>query len=304
MKSKMKRYSILFILVFLHFLWSPAQTRKDTLDAYAYKGWKFFKQDRLPEAEKEWKKALSFGVSDTLLYNLGENLMLQKRNNEAVDYFKKAAEISRDKNLKARAWHNIGNIYFKKKQYQKAVEAYKNSLRNQPGDEETRYNYALAKMMLKKQKKNQKKKNKQNQNKKNNNQNKNQQNKKNNKNDKNKNKNQKDNQNKQNKNNNKNKNNKNNKNKNRDKNQQQKDKQNNQGNKKEDQNKSRSNKQSGNNQNKQNERKPSQGKRRSKLTPEQTMRLLQALKNKENRTLQKVKVRKGRGIRKKQDKDW
>ena len=39
-----------------------------------------------------------------------------------------------------------------KKEYQNAVEAYKNALRNDPSDEETRYNYALAKELLEKDK--------------------------------------------------------------------------------------------------------------------------------------------------------
>ena len=37
----------------------------------------------------------------------------------------------------------------KEKNYTKAVETYKNALRNNPADEETRYNFALAKKMLK-----------------------------------------------------------------------------------------------------------------------------------------------------------
>jgi tetratricopeptide (TPR) repeat protein len=48
------------------------------------------------------------------------------------------------------AYHNLGNIFMKEKNYQEAVEAYKNALRNNPADEQTRYNYALAKEMLKK----------------------------------------------------------------------------------------------------------------------------------------------------------
>ena len=46
----------------------------------------------------------------------------------------------------------MGNVYMQKKEYQKAVEAYKNALRNNPSDEETRYNYALAKELLEKEK--------------------------------------------------------------------------------------------------------------------------------------------------------
>jgi len=46
----------------------------------------------------------------------------------------------------------MGNVFMKKKDYQKAVEAYKNALRNNPSDEETRYNFALAKELLDKEK--------------------------------------------------------------------------------------------------------------------------------------------------------
>ena len=46
----------------------------------------------------------------------------------------------------------MGNVFMKKKEYQKAVEAYKNALRNNPSDDETRYNYALAKELLENEK--------------------------------------------------------------------------------------------------------------------------------------------------------
>ena len=42
-------------------------------------------------------------------------------------------------------------VGMKQKDYAKAVEAYKNALRNNPEDEETRYNYALAKELLEKE---------------------------------------------------------------------------------------------------------------------------------------------------------
>ena len=50
---------------------------------------------------------------------------------------------------KHKAFHNLGNVFMKEKNYTEAVEAYKNALRNNPSDDETRYNYALAKKMLK-----------------------------------------------------------------------------------------------------------------------------------------------------------
>ena len=52
---------------------------------------------------------------------------------------------------KAESFHNMGNSMMKEKQYDKAIEAYKNSLRNNSKDDETRYNLALAQKMLKQQ---------------------------------------------------------------------------------------------------------------------------------------------------------
>ena len=49
----------------------------------------------------------------------------------------------------------MGNVYMKQKDYAQAVQAFKNALRNNPMDEETRYNYALAKELLEKDNQNQ-----------------------------------------------------------------------------------------------------------------------------------------------------
>merc|ERR1711991_196942 len=59
-----------------------------------------------------------------------------------------------DKLSKAEAYHNMGNSFMKEKEYGKAVEAFKNSLRNNSKDDETRYNLALAKELLKNQQQN------------------------------------------------------------------------------------------------------------------------------------------------------
>jgi len=87
----------------------------------------------------------------------------QKNYKDALPQFKLDAKLSKTNTDKAQAYHNIGNAQMKQKQYSKAVEAYKESLRNNPSDEETRYNLALAQKLLKKKLQNQKKnKNKKN----------------------------------------------------------------------------------------------------------------------------------------------
>lgn len=48
----------------------------------------------------------------------------------------------------ARKWHNTGNSQMKQKKYTDALESYKKSLRLDPNNRETRYNYAEAKRRL------------------------------------------------------------------------------------------------------------------------------------------------------------
>jgi len=71
---------------------------------------------------------------------------------KASHYFSKQKNAHRTK--KARLNHNLGNTYMQQKNYQKAIEAYKESLRSNPNDEKTRYNLALAMQKNKNQQKN------------------------------------------------------------------------------------------------------------------------------------------------------
>ena len=55
----------------------------------------------------------------------------------------------------AAAFHNLGNALMEEKQYEKSIEAYKQSLKSNPKDDETRYNLAVAQYMLRQQQKQQ-----------------------------------------------------------------------------------------------------------------------------------------------------
>lgn len=103
-------------------------------------------------AEADYRKAISKSTENTAApYNLGNAYYNNESYNEAFGRFKQAGELSTDKPAKHKAYHNMGNVFMKNKEYQKAVDAYKEALRNNPKDEETRYNLALAKEMLKKE---------------------------------------------------------------------------------------------------------------------------------------------------------
>ena len=101
------------------------------------------------KAEVEYRKAISkIEIQNKASHNLGNLLFENKNYDEAIqEYFKtqKNSQIDLEKHS---AFHNLGNTYMKKKDYAQAVEAYKNALRNNSEDDETRYNYALAKKFL------------------------------------------------------------------------------------------------------------------------------------------------------------
>ncbi|MCQ2243461.1 MAG: VWA domain-containing protein [Bacteroidaceae bacterium] len=158
-------------------------------------GNKYYRAQKFDKADIEYKKALERNPNNPeALYNMGCAKMMQDNDSLALDYFDKAAQVQKDKKRKAQVYHNAGVILQNHKDYEKAIEAYKASLRNDPTNDETRYNLALCQKLLKNQQKNQKNQNKdKNQNNQNQDQNKNQnnkdQNKQNDKNDKNQNKN-------------------------------------------------------------------------------------------------------------------
>lgn len=108
-------------------------------------------EDEFPIAEADFRKAIALNpANETGKYNLGTAYYGKSKNTEALNRFKQAASVAAAKPEKHRAFHNLGNTFMNEKNYTEAVEAYKNALRNNPTDDESRYNLALAKDMLEK----------------------------------------------------------------------------------------------------------------------------------------------------------
>lgn len=108
-------------------------------------------EEKFSSAEADYRNAISLNPkSETAKYNLGTAYYGKEKNSEAMLRFKQAAATATDRTEKHKAFHNLGNTYMNEKKYSEAVEAYKNALRNNPNDDETRYNLALAKDMLEK----------------------------------------------------------------------------------------------------------------------------------------------------------
>ena len=112
-----------------------------------------YQDEAYPEAEAAYRKALSINSINTKAqHNIGNTLYRSKDFDQANQRYFQTQKNSLNKAERHLAFHNMGNGYMQKKDYEKAVEAYKNALRNNPTDDETRYNYALAKELLEKQK--------------------------------------------------------------------------------------------------------------------------------------------------------
>lgn len=106
-------------------------------------------------AEASYRKAVSkHPDSEVAKYNMANMYYGKEKALDATERYKEAAEVSETKEAKHKIFHNLGNSFMDQKKYSEAVEAYKNALRNNPKDEETRYNLALAKKMLEEEKKN------------------------------------------------------------------------------------------------------------------------------------------------------
>ena len=106
------------------------------------KGNKAFRQQNYVQAEVDYRKATAKKVViHKLFYNLGCAFIAQQKDSSAVVQFENASK-NRNKipREKAMAFHNIGVICQKKQLFSEAIEAYKESLRNNPSDNETRYN--------------------------------------------------------------------------------------------------------------------------------------------------------------------
>jgi len=109
-----------------------------------------YKQNKFIDAEANYRISESkFPKRATAPYNLGNTIYKQNQVSEAKFAYAKAIKNAKTRPEKHKAYHNLGNVFMKEKDYTQAVEAYKEALRNDPTDDETRYNYALAKQKLK-----------------------------------------------------------------------------------------------------------------------------------------------------------
>ena len=143
-----KKKSAATVLLLLAAITASAQTDRQ----FIREGNKQFRVGDYGKAEVSYRKAVEKNPKNPqAAYNLGNALMAQKKDSAAVQQFEQSARLETNPLRKSAAYHNMGVICQTHKMYGEAIEAYKNSLRMNPNDDESRYNLVLCKHLKQKQ---------------------------------------------------------------------------------------------------------------------------------------------------------
>src|SRR5574344_172895 len=141
----------IYILFFMLCISGGCFAQKSYRD-YIRSGNKLYNDSIFVKAEVDYRKALEQNPQSTdAMFNLANSLLMQQKAKEAMEMYQSTAKIEKDKGKLAQIYHNIGVILQTSKKYPECINMYKESLKRNPKDNETRYNLALAQKMLKDQ---------------------------------------------------------------------------------------------------------------------------------------------------------
>ena len=171
--------TIHYIIVTVAFLLAGATNAAAQTDRNLIRqGNRAFKTQKWAAAETQYRKAISKNQKNPqAIYNLGCALLMQQKDSLAMVQFGNAAQLEPNHFRRSKSYHNMGVVMQNHREYAQAIEYYKMALRCNPQDNETRYNLALCKKLLKNNPQNQNNKDKNNKDKNNKDKNKNDQNK-------------------------------------------------------------------------------------------------------------------------------
>jgi tetratricopeptide (TPR) repeat protein len=120
---------------------------------YIRQGNKEFENANFENSEVSYRKAVDLEEEKTHepAFNVGDALYMQEKYDGAIEQFNNLADVEVSKEEKSKIYHNLGNSLLQNNKLQESIEAYKNALRNNPDDMDTKYNLAYAQKKLEEQ---------------------------------------------------------------------------------------------------------------------------------------------------------
>jgi len=111
----------------------------------------YYRQQQYDKAESEYRKVVeSFPGDKTAKFNLASALIKQNRTSDANKFLELLKLKENENDLRSKAVYNQGVILTQQKKLEESIEAYKEALRLNPGDQEARENLQKALLELKK----------------------------------------------------------------------------------------------------------------------------------------------------------
>lgn len=140
-------YYLLPLLLVGFALTASAQTDRD----HIRHGNRLLRDSMFTDAQVKYQKAIEVDNTNAIAhYNLGYTLMMQGKAEDAMKEYEQAARLEKNKHRLSQIYHNMGVISLALQKYDQAVACYRQALRNDPSQDDTRYNYALSLYLLKK----------------------------------------------------------------------------------------------------------------------------------------------------------
>ena len=137
----MKKISFLLLVMFCVLATTYGQSKKKLIK----EGNKLYNDSSFNLAEMKYRKSLEKDQDYfNAAFNLADAVYKQERYQEATSFFEALKDNAKNNQELSQINHNLGNSLFKENKIDQAIDAYKNSLRQNPNDEETRYNLAYA----------------------------------------------------------------------------------------------------------------------------------------------------------------
>ena len=136
------------VLMFIFPYNSIGQNKKKLIK----EGNKLYNDSSYNMAEMKYRKSLEKDQNYfNAAFNLADAVYKQERYEEASSFFESLKDNARNDLDLAHINHNLGNSFLKEGKLNEAIDAYKNSLRLNSSDDDTRYNLAYAQKMKQQQ---------------------------------------------------------------------------------------------------------------------------------------------------------